>query len=157
MARKLAQAAACRNVKGNCFWYGYQVDENTWHVRDFLQDTYYREPAFMPAFTRIDSQAPEKVQKLNVAMTLQGLHLTWRILATDDPMQKPRYFCIYKFVKGERVDISDCSHLIARTRQTEFFDTDIARSTKFTYVVTAVDAVGNESGTAKKSFKVKVR
>lgn len=157
MARKLAQAAACRNVKGNCFWYGYQLDENTWHVRDFLHDTYYKEPAFMPAFTRIDSQAPEKVQKLNVAMTLQGLHLTWRFLATDDPLQKPRYFCVYRFVQGERVDISDCSHLIARTRQTEFFDTDIARSTKFTYVVTTVDAVGNESGTAKKSFKVKVR
>ncbi|MBR0037898.1 MAG: family 10 glycosylhydrolase [Bacteroidales bacterium] len=156
-SKKLAQAASCKNVKGNCFWYGYQLDDNTYHVRDFLHNTYYQQPAFAPAFTHIDAIAPEKVQKLNIAMSTKGLHITWRFLETQDPLQKPRYFCVYKFLKGEKTDVSDCSHLLLRTQQTEFYDADIARSSKFTYVVTAVDAVGNESVPVKKSFKVKIK
>lgn len=157
MAKKLALAAECKNVKGNCFWYGYELDENTYHVREFLQNTYYKQPAFTPAFTNLDAKAPEKVQKLNIGMTTQGLHLTWRFYQTDDVFQQPRYFCVYRFLKGEKVNIDDCSHLLARTQNTDFYDVDTARSTKYTYVVTAVDAVGNESRMVKKSFKVKIK
>ena len=155
MDRKLAQAAEGNNIAGNCFWYAYQVAGNNFHVRDYLQDNVYVQPVLPPAYTNIDSKIPEKVQKLELEMTERGLHLSWRQSEDVTPMQKPRYYCIYKFCKGDKVSTADCSHLFARTSGTEIYDTDVTHSAKYTYVVTAVDAVGNESRAVKKSLKVK--
>ena len=156
-SNKLNQASECNHVRGNCFWFGYQVTENLYHVRDFLKENYFQLPALPPAFTNIDAIAPEKVQNLRIGMSQQGLRISWQYVVTDDPLQKPRYFCVYKFHKGEKIDTHDASHLYLRTVNTYFEDTDVHRSTKYTYVVTSVDVVGNESVPVKKSFKVKVR
>jgi hypothetical protein len=47
--------------------------------------------------------------------------------------------------------------MLLRTVNTNFIDQAVSRSTKYTYVVTSVDVVGNESVPVKKSFKVKMR
>ncbi len=154
-SNKLNQAKEGNRIRGNCFWYGYQVLDNNYHVRDFLRKEVFTKTALPPAFTNIDAVAPEKVCNMKITMTQQGLRVAWQYVVTDDPLQKPRYFCVYKFHKGEKVDISDGSHMLLRTVNTNFIDQDVSRSTKYTYVVTSVDVVGNESVPVKKSFKVK--
>ncbi|MBQ0057301.1 MAG: family 10 glycosylhydrolase, partial [Bacteroidales bacterium] len=150
LTAKFAQARACRNVSGNCFWYAYQVNENAYHVRDFLRQSVFQTHVLPPAYTHIDSRVPDKVQNLNIGLTSNGLRLSWRFFETQDPLQRPRFFCVYKFRKDEKVQPGDPRHLILRTTSTEFIDQDIATSSKYTYVVTAVDAVGNESAPVKK-------
>lgn len=154
-SNKLNQAAEGSNIRGNCFWYAYQVVENQYHVRDFLLANGFRQPTVAPAFTALDPLAPEKVRHLNIGMTQQGLRVSWQYVVTDDPLQRPRYFCVYKFRKGEKVDVTDCSHLLLRTANTSFYDKDYGHSRQYTYVVTSVDAVGNESVPVKKAFKIK--
>jgi uncharacterized lipoprotein YddW (UPF0748 family) len=156
-SNKLNLAQSCRNVRGNCFWYGYQIDDNAYHVRDLLRNEIFTLPALPPAFTSLDAEAPAKVRQLSVNFTGRGLRLTWRRSSTTDPKQQERYYCVYKFRKDERVDISDLSHLLTRTTATELLDTDVEGSRKFTYVVTAVDAFNNESKPVKKSVKVKIK
>jgi uncharacterized lipoprotein YddW (UPF0748 family) len=156
-SKKLNLAQECRNVRGNCFWYGYQVDENTYHVRDLLQQDIFALPALPPAYTTLDSEAPAKVRQLNASLTGRGLHVSWNRSSTTDPKQQERYYCVYKFRKGETVDTSDLSHLLMRTTKTELYDYDIEGSRSFTYVVTAVDAYNNESKPVKKSIKVKIK
>lgn len=155
LSNKLSQAADCQRVRGNCFWYGYQVTDNMYHVRDFLSKEIFDEPRLSPAYRNIDAIAPDKVQNLSVMMTDKGLRVSWQYIVTEDPLQKPRYFCVYKFRKGEKVDIRDASHLLLKTVNTSFVDADVHRSSKYTYVVTSIDAVGNESGVVKKAFKIK--
>ncbi len=156
-SNKLNQASEGKHILGNCFWYAYQVDENLYHVRDFLKKEVFTQPALSPAFKNIDPIAPEKVRNLNIGMSTKGLRVSWQYVLTDDPMQKPRYFCVYKFHQGEKIDISNVSHLYCRTVNACLFDEDTKRSAKYTYVVTSVDALGNESVPVKKSFKVKVK
>lgn len=42
LALKLRQAAKAKNVKGNCFWYAYQIEENKFGIRDFLYEVFNR-------------------------------------------------------------------------------------------------------------------
>lgn len=157
LSDKLRRAADGMNIKGNCFWYAYQVNENSFNIRTFLKEGIYAKPVLSPAYRHIDAIAPEKVYNLYVGLAKGGLRVSWQYAVTDDMLQRPRYFCVYKFEKGERVDISDASHLIMKTNQTSFVDTDTQKSSKYTYVVTSIDAVGNESVAVKKSFNVKIR
>jgi len=153
---KLAQAFDCRNIRGNSYWYGYQIDDNLYHVRDFLQkNVYYNGTVLPPAYTNVDPVAPEKVKELKIEAAEQGVHLSWKMLSTTDPMQLPRYFCVYRFEKGERVNIDDCSHLLLRTEFTDCYDNSVAKSGKYVYVVTAIDACNNESVAVRKTVKVK--
>jgi len=152
---KLNQAKEGRNIKGNCFWYAYQVEDNNYHVRDFLKKEVFTKPVLAPSYKRIDPVAPEKIRNLNVSMASTGLRVSWQYVVTEDPLQKPRYFCVYKFRKDEKIDITDTSHLYLRTVNASFIDEDVKNSPKYTYVVTSIDAVGNESVPVKKSFKIK--
>lgn len=155
--KKLKQASACKNVLGNCFWYAYQISENSFKVKDYLHESVYKQKVLPPAYTAIDNTAPDKIQNLNIALSAQGLHVSWQFFETQDPLQRPRYFCVYKFRKDEKVQPGDPSHLYLRTTSTDFYDKEVSTSSKYTYVVTAIDAVGNESNPVKKSIKVKFR
>lgn len=152
---KIDLAASLNNVKGNCFWYAYQVNDNSYNVREFLKRYAFGKPKMVPAYTNIDNRAPEKVQNLTIALTNRGLRVSWRFYETKDPLQRPRYFCVYKFRNGENVVPGDVAHLVTKTFETEYSDPDVSTSSKYTYVVTAVDALGNESSPVKKSIKFK--
>jgi hypothetical protein len=156
-SNKLNLAHECRNVRGNCFWYGYQIDENTFHVRDLLHNEVFTQPALPPAFTTLDAEAPAKVRQLKATLTGRGLKVSWSRTEARDPKQQERYYCVYKFHKGEKVNIADFSHLLMRTTKTEFYDYDIEGSRRFTYVVTAVDPYNNEGKPVKTTIKVKIK
>ena len=36
ISRKLSEAGDAKNVKGNCFWYAYQIEDNSYRIRDYL-------------------------------------------------------------------------------------------------------------------------
>lgn len=82
-----------------------------------------------------------------------ALNLKWDAPKYTDERQKPRYYNVYRFVKGEKVTTSTLSHLYTRVEGTQLYDYNID-SNKYTYVVTPVDAYHNEGKEAKKSFKV---
>ena len=42
MSRKLNEAADAKNVKGNCFWYAYQIQDNSFGIRDYLSSQWKR-------------------------------------------------------------------------------------------------------------------
>lgn len=156
-AKKLNQARADRRIDGMCFWYAYQVQDNAYHVRDFLQTSVFTRPALLPAYTALDDKAPAKVRRLKAEFTGRGLHLSWEAPDTDDPAQQPAYYCVYKFAKGERVNIKNTDHLFMLTESTQFYDYDVSGSSRFTYVVTAVDACNNEGKGAKKKIRIRIK
>lgn len=156
-SNKINQARACKNVKGLCFWYGYQIDENAFHVKEVLSQVVFAEKALPPAYKELDPFAPAPVKDLKVGFTGKGLKISWLRTDAEDAGQQERYYCIYKFKRGERVNTSDLSHLLVRTTATEYYDYDIEESRRFTYVVTTVDPFNNESKPVKKKVKVKIK
>lgn len=159
--KKITQAREAGNVRGNCFWYAYLIDENQFHVADLLRENVFAEPALLPAFTAIDADAPEKVKGIKGRLAQRGgehgIHLTWEAVADKDPMQEAKYYNVYKFAKGEKVSIKDASHLLLQTNVPQFYDYDVEPNEKYTYLIAPVDICNNEGKTAKKSYKIKLK
>ncbi len=63
-------------------------------------------------------------------------------------------YVVYKFDKGEKVDISDPSKIVTITTNTFLKLNYINGTKKYTYVVTALDKMQNESKPKKKSVKL---
>lgn len=154
---KLNQASNAGNVKGNCFWYAYQIDDNQYGVRDLLQQNVYTSRALLPAFSNLDSVVPERVKDIVGSLSNHQLTLTWTPADNDDPQQEARYYNVYRFKKGQKVNIKSCEHLIGQTSVPEYIDKDIELPNTYTYVVTAVDVYNNEGAGEKKSFKLKTK
>ena len=61
---------------------------------------------------------------------------------------------VYRFAPGEKVDTSDPSKIVAITRQTFVSLPYEDGETKYTYAVTALDRMQNESKPVKKKVKL---
>ena len=154
-AKKLSLAYSSGKIKGNCYWYAYQIEDNQYGVRDYLSHSVFVNRALLPAYDNLDKKAPEKVKKFDATLANHQLTLTWTVDETDDYAQRPQHFNVYRFAKGEKAKVKDCSHLIGQTNEPCFVDATIEIPQTYTYVITAVDAFNNEGSGAKKTFKLK--
>ena len=69
----------------------------------------------------------------------------------DDEIVK---FVVYRFAKGEKVNTDDPSKIVAITNDPFYKLPYVQGKEKWTYVVTALDRLQNESKTAKKNIKL---
>ena len=69
-------------------------------------------------------------------------------------MDIAKRYIIYRFAKGEKVNTADPSHIVAITQQTYYPLPYVDGSQSYTYVVTALDRLHNESKVAKKKVKL---
>ena len=142
------------NVGGNCFWPGYLLLGNYKGIADELTDYYHAVPALIPAYTFIDSEAPDEVKGLKAKWTPEGYELQWKRRNTKDEMQKQIYFCVYRFDPEEEISLYDTSHLITVTRDTKWLLPYKQGTREYVYVVTAVDRMHNESKGKTKKVKL---
>ncbi|MDE6715036.1 MAG: family 10 glycosylhydrolase, partial [Muribaculaceae bacterium] len=137
---KIALTRELENVQGNCWWPGYSVTKNYKGIADSLATNRQSTVALVPAYTWIDSIAPEGVSNLK----LKEGKLTWRKAHTSDVMQMQRAFVVYAFPKGEKVDIENSEAILGVT-YTNAFNLSPEMKGKYTIAVTALDAANNES------------
>lgn len=156
---KINQARSSKRIQGNCFWYAYQVEDNAFRVRDFLQRSVFQQRAMPPAYDKLDTKAPNKVTALDGELIRDerglALHLTWKapVDGKAKTEQQVRYYNIYRFGKGEKVNTTSLANLYAHSSTADFYDRDLV-SEKYTYVVTAVDYCNNEGKPVKQTFKL---
>ena len=94
------------------------------------------------------------MKKLSFTVTDDGLVLMWLAPKAKTEMDKAVQYVIYRFAKGERVDLSDPSHIVAITRDTYYNLHFSVEPGQYTYVVTALDRLHNESKLTKKKLKL---
>ena len=142
------------NISGNCFWPAHPLLENYGNIGNALKYDHFAFPAIIPAYTFIDDKCPAEVKSLKARWIPQGYVLEWKRKNTKDEMQKQVYFCIYRFAEGEPIDLSNGKNLVTTTRETGYLLPYQKGTEKYTYVITAVDRMHNES---KKGKKVTVK
>ena len=102
----------------------------------------------------LDSKAPKKPAKMGDAWTEDGLMLYWSAPKAKKWGDEARRYVIYRFAKGEKVNLSDASKIVKITYDTYYRLPYNGGTDKYTYVVTALDRVGNESKGAKRKVKL---
>lgn len=142
------------NIDGNCLWYSAAVVRNVGNIANALQNTYQRRPALQPLMPFIDNKAPKKPRKVKAFWMPDGYYLFWTAPKAKNVMDEARFYAIYRFKKGEKVNLSDAEHLIMVTPSTMVKLPYENGKEKYTYVVTSLDRVQNESKAVKKKVKL---
>ena len=159
MMRKYEIQRSEPNVQGSCQWYAAAVVNNPGNYRTMLEQQYHRYPSLQPLMTFIDGKAPKKPGKLSIEYKSgNGIYgsgkifLTWKAPKSKKEMDKAVQYVVYKFAPGEKVNVNtdDATHIVAITSETNY---QLVGDLKgYTFVVTALDRLHNES----KSVKVKL-
>lgn len=153
LPEKIRLQRALPNIVGNCLWYSAAVVRNEGNSATALSQIFQKDIALMPLFRAADKRAPKKVGKLGLHTEGANTYLYWLPPKAKDKSHEVVSYVVYKFKKGERVNIADASHIVAVT-QSNILAVDAADlSAGTTYAVTAVDRLRQESKPAKKALK----
>ena len=139
-------------VSGSCLWYSAAVVRNEGNYAGALEQYYHRYPALQPLMPWIDKKAPGKVRHLSVRKAPDGNYLFWEAPKEKNEMSKARNYVVYRLARGEKVNTEDASHILTITPQNILKLPVADGKTRYTYVVTALNRLQNESKEKKKKY-----
>ena len=139
-------------VSGSCLWYSAAVVRNEGNYAGALEQYYHRYPALQPLMPWIDKKTPRKVRHLSVRKAPDGNYLFWEAPKEKHEMSKARNYVVYRFAHGEKVNTEDASHILTITPQNILKLPVADGKTRYTYVVTALNRLQNESKGKKKKY-----
>lgn len=134
-------------VSGSMYFSAKWFADNPLNFSDRLREDLYRLPALVPTMPWIDNTAPSAPVGVTAKNEREGVKLNWR--SKDDET----YYAIYRFEDKEPLNIEDPAKMVKTVRKLEgavqtYLDTTVAEDGKYTYVITAVDRLHNESKTS---------
>lgn len=153
LAEKIRQTRALSYVDGNCYWYGYLILDNYDDVANTLATETHSAKSLIPAYTHMHDKRPMKVKNLVDVFTEDMHFLTWESDKQPLNPESANYFVVYRFKKGEKVNLNDATNILEMTGDNFFVLPYENGETEYTFVVTAVDSFHNES----KGTKIKVK
>ena len=154
MPAKYALHKQMNNVEGTVLWYAKAAVDNIGNYGTLLRTSYWRNPALQPLMPFIDDKAPKKPRKLKPVWTEDGLVLFWTAPKGKGWKDEAHKYVVYRFDKGEKVNTNSENHIIAITSDTFLKLPYNDGKKKYTYVVTALDRMSNESKAVKKKIKL---
>ena len=152
MPAKFQLQRTLSGVSGSCLWYSAAVVRNEGNYAGALEQYYHRYPALQPLMPWIDKKAPRKVRHLSVRKAPDGNYLFWEAPKEKNEMSKARNYVVYRFARGEKVNTEDASHILAITPHNILKLPVADGKTRYTYVVTALNRLQNESKGKKKKY-----
>ena len=153
-ARKMQLQRSYKSIGGSCQWPASAVAENAGGYATALAEEFHQWLALQPRYPFIDKKVPKKVKKLDVIWTDEGPVLCWTAPRSKNEMNRPVKYVVYRFAKGEKVDLDDATRIVGFTQSTFFPLTYQDGHTKYSYVVTALDRLHNESKPRKEKIKL---
>lgn len=102
----------------------------------------------------IDKTAPKKPKGLKPVWTSDGYILFWQQPKGKKWNDEATKHVVYRFAKGERIDLNNADAIQAITSQPFYKLPYDDGKTKYTYVVTSLNRITNESKGAKKKVKL---
>ena len=154
MPAKYALHKQMHNVNGTVLWYAKAVVDNVGNYGTMLRDVYWKYPALQPWMPFIVGKAPKKVKKLKPVWTKDGYVLFWTEPKGKNWKDKAVKYVVYRFARNEKVVIDDVTKIVAITTDTYYKLPYDDGKTQYTYVVTALDRMQNESKGSKKKVRL---
>ncbi len=154
MGAKFMLHSKMNNVKGTVLWYAKAAVDNMGNYGTMLEKHYWRYPALQPTMPFIDDKAPKRPRSVKPVWTSDGYILFWQAPKGNGWKDEAAKYVIYRFDSGEKVDTNSPRNIIAITGNTFYKLPYEDGKKKYTYVVTALDRMSNESKMAKKKVKL---
>lgn len=141
-------------IGGSCLWYSAAVARNEGGYATALTARYHRTPALQPLFPFLEGGAPSKVRSVKARWMPDGYYLFWREPKASRKAGQARQYVVYRFSRGEKVDLESAAHIVAVTPHTLLRLPYAEGKARYTYVVTALDRLANESKAKRAKVKL---
>lgn len=136
-------------VSGSMFFSAKDVIANHLGMQDKLVTDLYRIPALVPTMPWLGGEAPDAPVLLAASSSREGeVELRWNEAAAADDTA---YYAVYRTEGGDAPNTGDPSSLIGTVRkqagaeEQTYLDATAQSGQKYTYLVTALDRLHNES------------
>jgi hypothetical protein len=98
----------------------------------------------------LDDIVPNIPQNFSAESLIDGVHLNWDMPAKASDGETASGYVIYRFIEGEKIGILDSKNIlrISFDEFSSFIDTDVEKGKRYTYLITALDRLKNESDPA---------
>ncbi|WP_432712670.1 glycoside hydrolase family 10 protein [Pedobacter sp.] len=138
---------ANNRVQGSVFFSSKSFTTIARATADSLRNDLYRYPALPPQMPWLDDVMPNVPVNLQVEAKSDGIFLNWEkpMLAVDG--ETASGYVIYRFEEGEPIGVLNPKNIlnISFENFTTYIDTNIEKGKRYTYLVTALDRLKNES------------
>jgi uncharacterized lipoprotein YddW (UPF0748 family) len=144
--RQLRLNRATEGVHGSVYFSSKSVMNNPLGVQDSLRQHFYKNLALVPTMPWLDSIAPNAPTQVKVINTTDGVSLRWEAPSAAPDGNFARYYVVYRVLKGQMINPENPAHLLAiHNGSTTYTDNSAKAGERYTYAVTAVDRLHNES------------
>ena len=148
LSAKMSLHRQLPNVRGTVLWYAKAAVDNVGNYGTSLRNIYWHTPALQPVMSHLSKKTPKKPRKVK-AIDMEGQHVIfWTAPKAKDWQTEAVKYAVYRFDKGERINLDNASKVVTITNQT-FYEASVPG----TYVVTALNRVQGESKAAKVKIK----
>ncbi|WP_134088995.1 glycoside hydrolase family 10 protein [Olivibacter sp. XZL3] len=137
------------NIHGSVYFSSKSLVNNLGGFRDSLQYNFYRYKSLQPSMPWIDSIAPLPPQNLIYHnLNRGGISLRWDQPPVASDGETAYGYVIYRFNEGEEIDLNNAQNIleiIFDASRTYYTDQSVRSGARYTYIVTAIDRMKNES------------
>lgn len=134
-------------VKGSSFFSLSSLKTNKFNTTNIIKDSYFNFKALVPTMPWLDNKAPNIVKINNIEKQDKGITIKWQ----DEEKNDSTYYVIYRFDGNEIGDIQNPKNILTTVRRInrqtylQFNDLSASIDRNYTYAITALDRLHNES------------
>jgi uncharacterized lipoprotein YddW (UPF0748 family) len=138
-------------VQGSVFFSSKSITNNPLGIADTLSQKYYKQISLPPLMIWLDSVAPNKPTNLQAIQSDNCINLTWKKPDKAIDGDEAFGYAVYRFDSSTKIDLTDTKALKAvfYTKSTTWVDDHIEKAKSYTYIVTSLDRLKNESEASK--------
>jgi len=134
-------------IQGSVFFSSKSLSTVARSVADSLKNDLYKYQALPPQMPWLDETPPNEPQFLTADAMKDGVHLKWQLPLKAKDGETASGFVIYRFDEGEKISVLDAKNILKISFEdyVSFIDTTVESGKRYSYIVTALDRLKNES------------
>lgn len=135
-------------VQGSVYFSSKSLRDNLAGLNDSLRNDFYKYPALQPPMLWIDGISPNAPRDLSVKVLEKSVQLKWIAPYQAKDGDVAYGYVVYRFIEGDKIDTENPKNILKisfDSSQTSFIDYYTLPDSRYTYVVTAIDRLKNES------------
>jgi uncharacterized lipoprotein YddW (UPF0748 family) len=134
-------------AQGSIFFSSKSLSTVAKGLTDSLRNNFYQYPALPPLMPWLDEIAPNEPREFSAESRSEGIHLKWVKPLKAEDGETASGFVIYRFDEGEKPNIANAKNILKISFEdyTFYLDTSVEKGKRYTYIVTALDRLKNES------------